>query len=378
MLQLPILWRYLITEYLKVFLLSLGAFLGILLVLQAQEIAQIASLGATVSLTLLFTAYQIIFILPLVIPISSLLATWVLFSRLSDTFEITSLRACGLSFRHIMTPIILVSIPLSLFNFVFISEYSTSAHKNARQMKNALIAQNPLLLLKNQGLIKIPDTFIHYEPTSDPYHVKNVFIGSTNRKNGSIHLIVAKDLKLQDHLLYGDQISYISSQKNMHPNGFDNLVIDNQEKTYITATDISQLTHKSSWKVNHDHLRMGLLLSRVLLNQNKLKKEPKNIELLLDNLKCYSDILRRISIGICVTTLTIMGACFACYIGRNRRKTNLIWTCFLSIATLISILMGKTVATQLAFSCILYLVPHLIIMVIAIKRIRQLSSGKEV
>ena len=110
--MIPILWRYALQSYLRVFLLSVCTFIAVLLVSRFKEIARFAALSSDSLKTALFVVYQFPLILPMAIPISALIASLLLFQRLSRGSELTALRASGLSLRSILTPLLFTSFSL--------------------------------------------------------------------------------------------------------------------------------------------------------------------------------------------------------------------------------------------------------------------------
>ena len=114
---MPIIWRYLLRSYFQVLALCVSGFIAVLLVLRFSEIARFASSGLRKLKVLLFTLYQIPYILPIAVPVSCLIASILLFQRLSHTHELTAFRTCGLGLKPIIYPLIYA---------VFSSVYSIS------------------------------------------------------------------------------------------------------------------------------------------------------------------------------------------------------------------------------------------------------------
>src|SRR3990167_1572836 len=81
---MPILWRYLFKEYLKVFFLSILAFICILLITRLKQIAGFATLASGFISLILFVFYQIPYILPIAISISCLISSVILFQKMSN------------------------------------------------------------------------------------------------------------------------------------------------------------------------------------------------------------------------------------------------------------------------------------------------------
>ena len=77
--MIPILWRYLLTQYIKVLSLATAAFLTILFVTKLKQIAQFATLGNEGGSILFFAANLIPYVLPFTLPISCLISSILLF-----------------------------------------------------------------------------------------------------------------------------------------------------------------------------------------------------------------------------------------------------------------------------------------------------------
>ena len=70
---MPIIWRYLIGQFVKVSFTTVLGFIAILLTMRLDEIAHFASLGAPLRALTLFTFYQVFYILPIALPLSCLI-----------------------------------------------------------------------------------------------------------------------------------------------------------------------------------------------------------------------------------------------------------------------------------------------------------------
>jgi lipopolysaccharide export system permease protein len=119
---MPLLWRYLLKQFTKVFALCLVSFVAILLITRSQDIAKFATINHDLKPILLFALYQIPYILPLAIPISCLISTMILFQNLSQSQELTSMRASGISLKLLMAPIFLCVSLFALLNLCLASE----------------------------------------------------------------------------------------------------------------------------------------------------------------------------------------------------------------------------------------------------------------
>ena len=116
----PIIWRFLLNQYLKVMVLCAAAIIVVLLTTRLDEIAHFASLDASFVIVLLFVLYQIPYILPIAIPVSCLVSSILLVQRLSRTHELTAMRACGMALKDFIAPIVIAGSLLTIVNFYFV------------------------------------------------------------------------------------------------------------------------------------------------------------------------------------------------------------------------------------------------------------------
>ena len=158
---MPIIWKYLLKEYLKVFFLSIFSFIFILLITRLKEIAGFATLSNNFLYTILFALYQIPHILPISISISCLISISLLFQKLSKMHELTALRSLGLSIKNILTPILLMSFVFSLLNFLIVSEIGPISRYKSKELFYKNTSMNPLVLLqRRQKMSNIKNSYV--------------------------------------------------------------------------------------------------------------------------------------------------------------------------------------------------------------------------
>ena len=179
---MPILWRYVLSGYLRVFLLSVCTFIAVLLVSRFKEIARFTALSGDWLKTALFVVYQIPLILPIAIPISALIGSLLLFQRLSRTFELTALRAAGVGLHSILAPILFTSFLLSLFNFSFCAEISPFCRRESKTLLYRETSANPLLLLQRQHLVKVKHTYINMNIQEEGKGAKDMILGGNAQR----------------------------------------------------------------------------------------------------------------------------------------------------------------------------------------------------
>lgn len=380
-----IIWRYLLTQYLKVLLLSVTAFIAVLLTTRLDEIAHFASLGAQGFFVLKFTFLQIPYILPIAIPISCLISSIILLQRLSSTHELTAMRASGLPMRVIVGPILIMAATLSLLNFYIVSELATNSHLATNVLKAELKSVNPLLLLHNKHLVKLKG--IYFDTLGDSKmgeNASNVILAMPSKSDNRINLMVAKNLQATPSNFIATGISLISSVKSDDLERFDQLMIENIGQATTSIQDFSSLLQKKVWALNNDHLNLSLLRARIYEDGERLQeveaagKSSEEIKLLKRDInRAWTEIIRRISLGLAAFTFTFMGLAFGTSIGRHHSNRGVTIAVGLAALYLVAFFTAKSIDYQFFTSTLLYLIPHALIIGSALAMLWRTSRGIE-
>jgi lipopolysaccharide export system permease protein len=352
---MPILWRYALQSYSRVFLLSVCTFIAVLIVSRFKEIARFTALTGDFGKTGLFILYHIPTILPIAIPISALIASLLLFQSLSRSFELTALRSCGLSLRKIVTPLLAASLILSLFNFSICAEIAPYCRREGKTMIYHETTQNPLLLLQRQRLVKIKDAFLDMQ-VKDDETTKDLTLIVPNESTKRLSLLSARKLWIEQDELMGKDlavISYIDS-----PTGFDTLIIENQSMMSTAAPLLS-----TTLKKNRPRLDINALNLKMLTLSKKAK--PARIE-----------ILRRVSLSLAVFSFTLLGCAFGIEQGRNPSKKNLLFALLLTLSVLMSYLLAKELKNFPLFAILAFILPHPFIWFCSTFHLYRISKGQ--
>lgn len=362
---MPILWRYLVQNFLRTFLLCLGAFLAILLTSRLEEIAHFSSLGADLRLIGLFTLFQIPYILPIAIPVSCLIASILLMKRLSSDQELTALRSSGFSLNKIIAPLLLLGAFISLFNFYTVSELATLSHMKANFLKNELRSVNPLLLFHNKPLMQMKG--IYYDARGGSklgQSAKDVIIGMPDEKRHALTLLLAKEMSANDQEFSAKALSLLSPFSAAPEDGFSDLVLETLQNAEAPLENFSSVIQKKTYSLHNDTLNMGFLLLRL---QDTL--EPRLVR------QIYSEIARRISAGLSPFTFTLLGLCFGMSISRLKKKYSLAFPIVLAALYLTCFFAGKAFEANIALAYSLYLFPHLVIASASVYKIENIGKG---
>ena len=387
---MPILWRYLITDFLKIAIACVLAFVTLLLTMQLDDIAHFAGLGAPLFYILLFTLHQIPYILPIALPLSCLIASLLLVQRLSNTHELTALRASGFALRDILAPIWLTALFLTLANFWGVSELATRSHLQSNLLKSELRSINPLLVLQNKHLMRLKG---FYFESLGPSHVgesaSDILLALPNRHHHRIDLMIAKQLKSSSTQFNGEGITLITGMNGEDENDFDPLLVENIKTSSTPINDFSDMLQKKVWTIHNDYLPISLLLARIqeqrqqinhfkITEQSKEKPNKETLKTLKIALnQSLSELTKRFSIAIAVLSFTLMGTTFGMHIGRKRNHVLLYTAITLTTLYLVAFFVAKGVDHQFWLATSLYLTPHLIIILASLFVLRRIARGIE-
>ncbi|MEA2063969.1 MAG: LptF/LptG family permease [Gemmatimonadota bacterium] len=111
--------RYIIREFLVVFIAALGAFLLVCLVGDAAErLSKFIDAKAPLKLILLFYLFMVPFYLVYILPASSLIATLFTLGQMNRHNELTAMRSSGVSLGRIFLPLLVLMLVISALAFV--------------------------------------------------------------------------------------------------------------------------------------------------------------------------------------------------------------------------------------------------------------------
>lgn len=360
---MPILWRYLLSHYLKILLFSVLAFIAILLTTRAIEIANFAAIGGQSADLFWFILYQIPYILPIVIPVSCLISSWLVLQKLSHTHELIALRTAGLSLRDILAPLLIAASFFVLFNFYIVSELSTQSHLAGSQLKQKLHKVNPLVLLQSKQFLRLQG--FHFDKLGNSIareFTSEAFLAIPQEDQPDMHLFLAGEMEWSSETLKGKNLTLISSLKHSsHP--LDHFIIDNIGDVTIPTRDASSLIKNKIYSIRNDHLRLELLLARLGEERDSL---------IIEGIR--AEIIRRISLAFAALSFTLLGVSFGLSIGRSTSYRSLAWTIGLSALYLVCFFAGKQ-SSSFAISAAFYLFPHLLILTCCLSRLKNISRG---
>lgn len=251
-----ILRNYLLWECVLPFFIALGVLTCVFLLGNLVQLAHLVinkgvSLAVIGKIFLLYIPVLLGFTLPLAVMVGIILAL----SRLSTDNEIVAVRACGITLRRLLYPLIFIGILFSLGLFILSDRVIPFAHHEQRVLLKTMGAKNPAALL---------------EP--------GVFINSFENQIIFIHRII--DNKLFNVTIYQPQPggkptrTIIASRGEFTP-------VPGEEKIKLklmngVSDEQDAKNPNQFYKLNFENLFLTISLSQA---QQKIDKKPKSMSL---------------------------------------------------------------------------------------------------
>jgi lipopolysaccharide export system permease protein len=144
-----ILRNYILRECILPFFLSLGVLTGVFLLGNLIRLANmVINKGVSLGLVGKVFLYYVPFFLTYTLPIASLVAVILTFSRFSADNEILALRASGIHLRTLLAPTLTLALILSLFALILNTRLVPYAYQKQRELLKEVGTRNPTALLE--------------------------------------------------------------------------------------------------------------------------------------------------------------------------------------------------------------------------------------
>lgn len=140
--------RYLTHDYLVAFGMTLAVFTFVMCLGAVIKAIDLGARGISGLLLLKIFSYNIPYMLTFSIPMSVLTASLLLFGRLSFDGELTAMKACGLSMWQIVSPVVMISIVLSVFCMAIMATIAPRCRHAVRTALVELGVEEPANLLE--------------------------------------------------------------------------------------------------------------------------------------------------------------------------------------------------------------------------------------
>jgi lipopolysaccharide export system permease protein len=193
---LRVLNKYIVHDFIVTFILTVMIFTFIMCIGAVMKAIDLLARGVSGWFILQVFLYNIPFILTFSIPISVLTTILLQFGRMSFDGEVTAMKACGLSLWQIVSPIVLISIGLSVFCFYLHNSLSPKSHFAQRQVLVKVGMEEPVNLLEEGRFVKDFPGLMVYIAKRDGRKVSDIVVYEM-RDDGVVRNIRAKSGELK-------------------------------------------------------------------------------------------------------------------------------------------------------------------------------------
>ncbi len=190
--------NYFLKDWINSFLISLGIFtlvfsIGNLVKLVDLIVNKGVDPKSIVQLFLMIVPFSLVYTLP----ISTLIATLLIFGKAAADNEIVTLKASGISAKKISVPFIVLGIVFSLVSFIFMDKLLPFTHYKSREIVFNIGRKNPTAYLEPGTFIKSFKNHIIFFYGLKKNELKNVRI-YVNEEGRPLRTIIAQKANITD------------------------------------------------------------------------------------------------------------------------------------------------------------------------------------
>ncbi|MFH4968934.1 LptF/LptG family permease [Gaetbulibacter sp. M240] len=251
---MKILDRYILTTYLKTFF-SVFAILMLIFILQTiwLYIRELSGKDLDLSIIVKFIAYFTPKLIPLVLPLTILLSSIMVFGSFAENYEFAAMKSTGISLQRAMSGLSIFIVILGIVTFFFSNNVIPWAELNFYNLRVNIYKLKPAMLLAEGQFNEVGAYNIKFDEKSGDQgqYLKNVTIhvkGADKRTNTTV-------IKSKTGELFGKESSSVLKLILKDGNYYHDIIpqkIQNREKrpfakstfdTYTMNIDLSQLNN---------------------------------------------------------------------------------------------------------------------------------------
>lgn len=182
---MKILNMYVTRGFLSTFGMAIGILTFAMTGARLVEIMDLIAQGLPVSTFFRFLWYILPIVLTFTVPWATLVSVIMVFGRLSADSEVTAMRACGVSILQIVSPILLITILLSIFCLYLQVEVGPPMLGKSRDLAEETMIDQPMTLFKPGEQIRYENYIIYVESKPAEDELRNIQIYAIgDNKNG--------------------------------------------------------------------------------------------------------------------------------------------------------------------------------------------------
>ncbi len=253
---MKILDRYILTSFIRTFL-SAFTILFFIFILQAVWlfIAELAGKDLSIFTIFKFLGFYSPKIVPLVLPLSILLASIMTFGSFSENYEFAAMKSSGISLRRAMHSLIVFISILSVVSYFFANNVIPRAEYKFLNLRNNIIHKQPALAIAEGQFNPVGEFNIRVEKKSGKDGEKLTDVTIHKRRPGSVNVTiihsktgllksVEKENMLQLELFDGYYYEEITTKK----------MSDREKEPFAKSSFSRQVMNIDLSKLNSDNL----------------------------------------------------------------------------------------------------------------------------
>ncbi len=305
--------NYILKECFLPFIIALTVLTSVFLLGNLINLANLViNKGVPVSVVSQAFVLSIPLLLGYTLPIATLFAVIVAFSRMSTDNEILALRASGFHILKLLIPLVTLSIIMSLFALILNDKLIPYAHHARHKLLKNIGVQNPTAMLEAGVFIHAFQGQVVFIHKIDGSKMENITIYQP-KENGPTRTIIAKKGEFT-HIPGTDQIKL---------------------KLMDGTSDEPNMNDGSSfYKLNFKNYFMTLDLNK---DKKKLQKKPKSMTLkelekeieklkvlLVDTHRYETEYMRKITISLSPIVFILLGFPIAVITNKREKSANVV------------------------------------------------------
>lgn len=251
---MKILDRYILTTYLKTFI-SVFSILILIFALQTiwLYIRELAGKDLDIWVILKFLFYFLPKLIPLVLPLTILLASIMVFGSFAENYEFAAMKSTGISLQRAMSGLSIFIVILGITTFVFANNVIPWAEYNSYNLRNNIAKLQPAMVIAKGQFNEVNNYNIKVEDKGgeNDKHLKDVTIHITDGAGRRI----AETIKSKTGELVSDENSSVLKLVLRDGNYYNDILpkehVERQKKpfakstfqTYTINIDLSQMNN---------------------------------------------------------------------------------------------------------------------------------------
>jgi len=314
--------RYVTKDFLIVFSMAIGILTFAMLGARLGEVLDMLSRGIPVENFFKFILYTLPMVLIYTIPWSVLVATMVVFGRLSADSEITAMRACGVSLLQIVSPLLLFVIIMTGICFYLQVYAGPPMYRKARTLLRDTATTQPMAIFEPGQQIEFEGAVIYIDDKVGKNKLQGVQIFMFDDK-----LQLSQDIFAESATLHADEETMQLNIK-LYKCVIGSYAADKTKQTIFNdelefSFDYGKALNEAKVRVRSKYLPADQLLARTKI----MRKRGASAE---DMCELEVELNQRIALSLSPIAFLLLGLPLA--IRTSRRET--------SVGLFLSVILG--------------------------------------